>query len=201
MEEKIISDRNLLKKLKESDVQNISELFSMGKFEEIIDSYFTKKKKNKKESIPINLFAEFNSSDHNIQIKNKTNKININNNNSSKIENEKLKINSKNDNNSNNELNMISPNSSNNLSLFSVDNDFIINTSNKSNNNLFNAKSDDKDNPYMGKIGIIEDYYNSVNDEKEFDYKLIDQFEDEKYTQQILLTIVIYCLLIILYFL
>ena len=192
MEAKIISDRNLLKKMKVSDVQNISELFSAGKFQEIIDSYFAKKKKDKKESIPIDLFAEFNSSDNNIKIQNKTN---INSNYSAKNNNEKLKINSKIDNHFETELNLISSNSSNNLSLFPEDDDFIINTPNKPNNNLFNSKSDYKDNPYMGKIGIIEDYYNSVNDEKEFDYNLIEQFEDDKYTQQILLTIVIYCLL------
>ena len=190
MEESIISDKNLLKCIKESDIQKIAELFSSGKFSEIIENFFIKQKKDKKESIK--LFNENNN------FQNSKNELNLNENYFSKSNNDIININQKDfpDINSNDFNNIIS-NSSNNLSLF-PENDFVLNTPvNYNNNNITGSSKEKKENnnPYLENIGIIEDYYNSVNNEKEFDFDLIDKFENDKLSQQILLTIVIYCLM------
>ena len=162
MEESIISDKNLLKYIKESDLQKIAELFSLGKFSEIIENFFIKKKKEKTE--PIKLFDEFNISE------NSKNEINLNENYISKSNKDIININQKNFPDINiKDFNIIISNSSNDLSLF-PNNDFILNKPKNYNNN-------------------------SVNNEKEFDYDLIDKFENDKLSQQILLTIVIYCLM------
>ena len=54
MEDNIITDKNLLKIMKESDVQQIAEFFSIGKFSEIIEIYFKKPKTDNK--TPINKY-------------------------------------------------------------------------------------------------------------------------------------------------
>ena len=189
MEESIISDKNLLKYIKESDLQKIAELFSLGKFSEIIENFFIKKKKEKTE--PIKLFDEFNISE------NSKNEINLNENYISKSNKDIININQKSFSDINiNDFNNIISNSSNDLSLFS-NNDFILNKPKNYNNNVNDLDKEKKENnnPYLENVGIIEDYYNSVNNEKEFDYDLIDKFENDKLSQQILLTIVIYCLM------
>ena len=189
MEERIVSDKNLLKYIKESDIQKIAELFSLGKFSEIIENFFIKKKKEKTE--PIKLFDEFNISE------NSKNEINLNENYISKSNKDIININQKSFSDINiNDFNNIISNSSNDLSLFS-NNDFILNKPKNYNNNVNDLDKEKKENnnPYLENVGIIEDYYNSVNNEKEFDYDLIDKFENDKLSQQILLTIVIYCLM------
>lgn len=189
MEESIISDKNLLKYIKESDLQKIAELFSLGKFSEIIENFFSKKKKEKTE--PIKLFDEFNISE------NSKNEINLNENYISKSNKDIININQKSFSDINiKDFNNIISNSSNDLSLFS-NNDFILNKPKNYNNNVNDLDKEKKENnnPYLENVGIIEDYYNSVNNEKEFDYDLIDKFENDKLSQQILLTIVIYCLM------
>ena len=173
MEENVLSDKNLLKYLKESDIKNIAELFSFGKFKEIIDSYFKKNKNSKKESNKAGVFGKLNLFDDN------------SNQNFSKSNKEVLNINIANDNNSNSDLNKIFSNSSNNLSLF-PNNEFLLNSPITSNN---------KDKPNIKNYENIEEFYDSVGEDKEFDYDLIDKFENDKLTQQIILTIVIYCLL------
>ena len=189
MEESIISDKNLLKYIKESDLQKIAELFSLGKFSEIIENFFIKKKKEKTE--PIKLFDEFNISE------NSKNEINLNENYISKSNKDIININQKNFPDINiKDFNNIISNSSNDLSLL-PNNDFILNKPKNYNNNVNDLDKEKKENnnPYLENVGIIEDYYNSVNNEKEFDYDLIDKFENDKLSQQILLTIVIYCLM------
>ena len=189
MEESIISDKNLLKYIKESDLQKIAELFSLGKFSEIIENFFIKKKKEKTE--PIKLFDEFNISE------NSKNEINLNENYISRSNKDIININQKNFPDINiKDFNNIISNSSNDLSLF-LNSDFILNKPQNYNNNAngLNQEKKENNNPYLENVGIIEDYYNSVNNEKEFDYDLIDKFENDKLSQQILLTIVIYCLM------
>ena len=173
MEENILSDKKLLKYLKESDIKNIAELFSFGKFKVIIDSYFKKNKNSIKESNKEGIFDKLNLFDD------KSNQ------NFSKSNKEVLNINIANYYNSNSDLNKIFSNSSNNLSLF-PNNEFLLNSPITSNN---------KDNPYIKNYENIEEFYNSVGEDKEFDYDLIDKYENDKLTQQIILTIVIYCLL------
>lgn len=168
MEENILTDKNLLKYLKESDIKNISELFSFGKFQEIIDSYFKKNKNTKKESN-----NEFNLFENN------------SNQNFSKSNKEIINLNRSNNNNTNLDLNKINSNSSSNLSLFPKI-EFLSNSPLTSNN---------KDKPYIKNYENIEEFYNSLDEEKEFNYDLIDKYENDKLTQQILLTIVIYCLM------
>ena len=179
MEENIISDKNLLKYMKESDIQKIAELFSLGKFNDIIDNYFKKQKTDNNQPIRLvdDIFLNQNSKniDNNYESKNKQEINNIN-----------LNINK--DNNYNKEINTFHSNSSNNVRI-NQNNDFILTTPFKSNNDLINLNKD------MVNFGIITDYYNSSNIEKEFDFDLIDKFENDKLSQQILLTIVIYCLL------
>ena len=192
MDENFISDRNLLKYMKESDIQKIAELFSMGKFSEIIETYFKKQKESKKETIKMNLFEGFNSTNNNIEIIQNSNTNNF----KSKSNKEVININKNFLSNNNNDIEINKFfNSSNNLELFpnSSSTDFTLNTNN--NLNDINKESKDNNNPYIENIGIIEDYYNSVNDEKEFNYDLIDKCENDKYIQQIILTIVIYCLM------
>ena len=188
MAESIISDKNLIKYIKESDIQKIAELFSAGKFSEILENFFIKKKKGKNE--PIKLFDEFNNSE------NSKNEINLNENYISKSNKNIININQKNFPDINkNDFNNIISNSSDDLSLF-PNNDFILNTpQNNINVNNLNKEKKENNNPYLENVGIIEDYYNSVNNEKEFDYDLIDKFEKDKFSQQILLTIIIYCLM------
>ena len=181
MEDNIITDKNLLKIMKESDVQQIAEFFSMGKFSDIIEIYFKKPKTNNK--TPINLFEENN----------------INNNFLSKSNKEIISINNNitKDNNSNKNLNILNANSSNDLRLFPI-NDFTLKVPSKSKsdiNHKNNEMKNDYNNSYNENFGIIEDYYGETNKEKEFDFDLIDKLENDKLTQQILLTIVIYCLM------
>ena len=176
MDENFISDKNLLKYMKESDIQKIAELFSMGKFSEIIETYFKKQKASKKETVKMNLFEGFNSTNNNIEIIQ-----NSNNNFKSKSNKEVINMNKNLLSNNNNDIDINKFfNSSNNLELFpnSSSTDFTLNT----NNNLIdiNKESKDNNNPYIENIGIIEDYYNSVNDEKEFNYDLIDKCENDK---------------------
>ena len=164
MEENILSDKKLLKYLKESDIKNIAELFSFGKFKEIIDSYFKKNKNSIKESNKEGIFDKLNLFDD------KSNQ------NFSKSNKEVLNINIANDYNSNSDLNKIFSNSSNNLSLF-PNNELLLNSPITSNN---------KDNPYIKNYKNIEEFYNSVGEDKEFDYDLIDKYENDKLTQQII---------------
>ena len=57
-----LSDKNLLNFMEESDIIKLSELFSNGKFEEIINTYF---KKIVKKEINIKTAQEFLSEDYN----------------------------------------------------------------------------------------------------------------------------------------
>ena len=173
MEENILTDKNLLKYLKESDIKNIAELFSYGKFKEIIDSYFKKNKNTKKESNNAELLDELNLLEDN------------SNQNFSKSNKELQNMNLRNNIDSNLDLNIVSSNSSNNLSLFQK-NDFLSNSP---------FTLNDKDKPYIKNYENIEEFYNSIGDEKEFNYDLIDKYSNDKLTQQILLTLVIYCLM------
>ena len=202
MEENIITDRKLLKYIPEEDIKKISELFCLGKFKEIIETYFKKQKTQKNESINLNLLKNFDSLEHldnnNNFTKSNTNDFKIEQNYFSKSNNDLININADNNYFSNDSLQLKNNfNSSTNLQLIE-NRDFILNTPIKSNNDIFEIKMDNKNqnnNPYLGNIGIIEDYYNSTNDEKEMNYELIDNYNDDKYTKQIILTIVIYCLM------
>ena len=182
MEKYLITDKNLLKFINESDIQKIAELFSFGRFAEIIDNYFRKEKNDKNE--PVKLIDDF------FVIEN-LKKNNISNNNKEKnIGNQ----NNKKENNFDLDINTFYSNSSNNLRI-NKKNDFSLNMLDRSNTNTINNIDNKNNEQYLGSIGIIEDYYNDVNVEKELDFVLIDKFEDDKLTQQLLLTIVIYCLM------
>ena len=176
MEENNLTDKNLLRYIKESDIKNISELFSFGKFSEIIDSYFKKNKNAKKVSNKIELPKKLNLFND------------IPNQNFSKTDKDILNLNTINNNNFNPDINKLFSNSSNDLSLF-PSNDVLLNSPLTQNNNINN------NNQYIQNYENIEDFYNSLNQEKEFDYDLIDKFENDKLTQQIILTVVIYCLM------
>ena len=178
MEDNTISDKNLLKIMKESDIQQMAEFFSNGKFLEIIEKYFNKQKTDEKTSN--NLMKEIDTNNNSLSKSNKE-IININNNNYEK------------------DLNILSTNSSNDLRLFPT-NDFSLNIPPKNNSDLINKKKDNKNISNNSKIynnGIIEDYFGSKGKEKEFefDFDLIDKLENDRLTQQILLTIVIYSLM------
>ena len=182
MEKYLITDKNLLKFINESDIQKIAELFSFGRFAEIIDNYFRKEKNDKNE--PVKLIDDF------FVIEN-LKKNNISNNNKEKNTGNE---NNKKENNFDLDINTFYSNSSNNLRI-NKKNDFSLNMLDRSNTNTINNIDNKNNEQYLGSIGIIEDYYNDVNVEKELDFVLIDKFEDDKLTQQLLLTIVIYCLM------
>ena len=182
MEKYLITDKNLLKFINESDIQKIAELFSFGRFAEIIDNYFRKGKNDKNE--PVKLIDDF------FVIEN-LKKNNISNNNKEKNTGNE---NNKKENNFDLDINTFYSNSSNNLRI-NKKNDFSLNMLDRSNTNTINNIDNKNNEQYLGSIGIIEDYYNDVNVEKELDFVLIDKFEDDKLTQQLLLTIVIYCLM------
>ena len=182
MEKYLITDKNLLKFINESDIQKIAELFSFGRFAEIIDNYFRKEKNDKNE--PVKLIDDF------FVIENLKKNNTSNNNKEKKIGNQ----NNKKENNFDLDINTFYSNSSNNLRI-NKKNDFSLNMLDRSNTNTINNIDNKNNEQYLGSIGIIEDYYNDVNVEKELDFVLIDKFEDDKLTQQLLLTIVIYCLM------
>ena len=182
MEKYLITDKNLLKFINESDIQKIAELFSFGRFAEIIDNYFRKEKNDKNE--PVKLIDDF-------FVIGNLKKNNISNNNKEKNTGNE---NNKKENNFDLDINTFYSNSSNNLRI-NKKNDFSLNMLDRSNINTINNIDNKNNEQYLGSIGIIEDYYNDVNVEKELDFVLIDKFEDDKLTQQLLLTIVIYCLM------
>ena len=74
--------------------------------------------------------------------------------------------------------------------------DFIISTPPKNVNDILKDDNDfSNPNSKNLSLNLIDSYLNSPNDQKEFDYTLIEKCENDKLTQQILLTIVIYCLI------
>ena len=125
MEENNLTDKNLLRYIKESDIKNISELFSFGKFSEIIDSYFKKNKNAKKVSNKIELPKKLNLFND------------IPNQNFSKSDKDISNLNTINNNNFNPDINKLFSNSSNDLSLF-PSNDVLLNSPLTQNNNINN---------------------------------------------------------------
>ena len=159
MEKYLITDKNLLKFINESDIQKIAELFSFGRFAEIIDNYFRKEKNDKNE--PVKLIDDF------FVIEN-LKKNNISNNNKEKNTGNE---NNKKENNFDLDINTFYSNSSNNLRI-NKKIDFTLNMLDRSNTNTINNIDNKNNEQYLGSIGIIEDYYNDVNVDKELDLKL-----------------------------
>ena len=205
-----LSDKKLEKFMDELDIRKIADLFSNGQFNEIIFTYFTQKKVQKKETINIQTIQQFfNDEMHNINNTNNNKDNNINNDNTY---NDKLSQSNKN-------LNLVKNNENLNLnnkeeehklektlsfqasSYNSADYEYILNTPPDTNNNLVNifneGNSDNSLNNKMKHLSndIIDDYYSSTTDEKEYNYSLLEKCESDTLTQQILLTIVIYCLI------
>ena len=199
-DENILSDKKLINYLEESEIEIIAELFSAGKFNEIINTFF-KKKKSKNNAINSQTIQQFFNEDVN---------------NTGKTQ-EELN-NNKNYDNSNS-------NSSNNLNFISNSNafidkddyeitkrltfqgkvgniDFLLNTLPNSNNNIINLqmeeiKENNISNPSMKSLSndIIIDYFSSFQEEKEYNFILLEKCNNDILSQQILLTIVIYCLI------
>ena len=178
-----LSDKNLLNIMEESDIIKLSELFSNGKFEEIINTYF---KKIVKKEINIKTAQEFLSEDYNNNeygFNKSNNDLNIVN----KIENIKKDL--------------IDDNTINKRLTFGgslSDFDLIINNPHKNSNNNLNNEDNKVSFPFVKNLSsdfIDDSNFNYINNEKEFDYSLLEKCENDKLTQQILLTLVLYCLL------
>ena len=210
-EESILSDKKLQTFMSGESINKMAELFSNGKFNDIINIYFKRPKIQKNETINIQTIQQFFGENNNN--KNNVQKNDINNNNNNIINNPTSF------NKSDNHLIMAKDQDFNtdftddtNISKTFTYNvrgnnfeglDYVLNTPpNHPNNNLINANSDNKINneahhEYMKPLtnNIIDDYYNKTTDEYEYNYSLLDQCENDKLTQQIILTIVAYCLL------
>ena len=166
----ILSDKKLLNIMEESDIIKISELFSNGEFEDIINNYFKK--------------ANINNNSNN---KDKYDNFSKSNNNLNKV-NKKGNISS--------DSNIIRTLTFNEGSGSLADFEFIFNSPPSNDNDIL---KDDYNfsNPYSKKLSsnITDNCFNSSNEEEEFDYTLLEKCDNDKLTQQILLTIVIYCLI------
>ena len=211
-EESILSDKKLQTFMSGESINKMAELFSNGKFNDIINIYFKRPKIQKNETINIQTIQQFFGENNNN--KNNVQKNDINNNNNNNVINNPTSFNK-----SDNHLIMAKDQDFNtdftddtNISKTFTYNvrgnnfeglDYVLNTPpNHPNNNLINANSDNKINneahhEYMKPLtnNIIDDYYNKTTDEYEYNYSLLDQCENDKLTQQIILTIVAYCLL------
>ena len=197
--ENTLSDKKLLNYIRESDIKKIAELFSAGNFSEIINTYFKKIKNQTKDTINIQTLQQF---------FNENNKKNNVNNNNFNFNNNNLKMNNKENFNTDfSEENIVGKTLTFNTrgNSFHKNFDYILNTPpNSSNKNLINSNNGNENkinndtNPYKNPVtnnNVIDDYYSKNTEEKEFDYSLLDKFENDKLTQQILLTIIIYCLI------
>ena len=189
-EDNILSDRKLINYLEEAEIKNISELFSAGKFNEIINTFFKKSKNQKMESTNTQTIQQFFNDDINIE----NNEIELGNN-----------INFNQNISNNFRANYIDENEINKRLTFqgnigNLDNiENLLNSPPNSNNNIIHLiKEDNKNNPSNSNREalsnvIIEDYLNQ--DEKEYDFSLLEKFNNDILSQQLLLTIVIYCLI------
>ena len=187
-EGKYLSDKKLLNIMEESDITKLSDLFSNGKFDEIINTYFKKSKNQKDKAINAQTIEEF------LNVDNPNNDYRDSYNNFSK---------------SNNNLNTVNKKEktipdytvtktltfSEGIGSFS-DFDFIISTPPTNVNDILKDDNDfSNPNSKNLSLNLIDSCFNSSNDQKEFDYTLLKKCENDKLTQQILLTIVIYCLI------
>lgn len=201
--EDILSDKKLLNMMEERHVKKMAELFSYGEFNEIINKYFKKFKLRKNETINIQSLQQFLSDDNMYKVTSRgpsLNNIDMNKDNLNNENNNLNYINKDENTNNSNDENTLTRNltfSSRGNSL--VDSDFIINTPPvPKNNNLIKLFNDDQNtNPYLNNISnnIIDNYYRKTPDDKDFDYTLLEKFENDQLTLQILLTILIYCLM------
>ena len=235
--ENYLSDRKLLNYMSENDIKNIADLFSKGKFEEIINLYFQKKKTKMKETINIQTIQDFfspndNSLKQSHTYNNSNNNLEDDNVISSNIDNNIAPKNND-DNNVAKKYNIdnnIAPNDNNNINFNDIyienknenvgenseegskrnkalsypvinlnDFDYVLNTPSSSNgnlNSLFIGENPEKMSYNINfQSGIIDDYYSSTDDKTEYNYILLEKFKKDILTQQILLTIIIYCLL------
>ena len=208
-EESILSDKKLENYMSEESINKMAELFSNGKFNDIINIYFKRQKTQKCETINIQTLQQFfgdnNNNNNNALQKDINNNNNNDNPNSFNKSDNNLIMNKDQDFNTDlTDDNNISKTFTYNVRGNSLNGlDYVLNTPPANqNNNLANANIDNKNNneaqnEYMKPLtnNIIDDYYNKTTDEKEYDYSLLDKNENDKLTQQIILTIVVYCLL------
>lgn len=201
----VISDKNLEKFMEESDIRKIAELFSNGQFNEIIYTYFKQKKKKKSEPINIQTIQEFfNDNINKNKIDNIIDNTNFNNTNDEKFNksNKNLVLN-KNENyglNYKEEIRLEKTSTFPDISSPNID--LILNTPPPDSNiNLVNPFNNINNNDNLKGFNkdlskeVLDKYYGLNKDEKEYNFSLLERCETDKLTQQILLTIVIYCLL------
>jgi len=203
--ENILSDKKLLNMMEEGHVRKMAELFSYGQFDEIIDNYFKKFKLRKNETIKVQNIQQFLSDDNIYKITSREPTLNNNDMNKDNLNNENNYLNYINTNENPNTNNCYDENTlTRNLTFSShgnslVDFDYIINTppvpKNSNLTKLFNEDSNAI--PYLNNISnnIINNYYSKTPEDKVFDYTLLEKFENDQLTLQILLTILIYCLM------
>ena len=224
----ILSDKNLLKYMEEEKIKTMAELFSNGKFGELINTFFKRNKLKNNESINIQTLQQFLNDDISNRNRNISQKAkafnfrpdynvinNIYNNDDSDRINDASSL-YKNDNViSETEVERgILKNLTFNLRGSNLDHyNFKLKTPEKKDNDVNNImnffKIDNNKNmidnrithssskfisSYSGNI-IDNNYFNNTIDDKEYDYSLLNNFADDQLTQQILLTIVIYCLM------
>ena len=190
-------------------INKMAELFSNGKFNDIINIYFKRPKTEKRETINIQTLQQF-FGDNNNNINNPPKKDinNINNgenpNSFNKNDNHLIMTKDQDFNTDFTDDTNISKTFTYNIRGNNLDGlDYVLNTPPAHpNNNLINTNSDNRNineaqHEYMKPLtnNIIDDYYNKTTDENEYNYSLLDQCENDKLTQQIVLTIVAYCLL------
>jgi len=208
-EESILSDKKLQAFMSGESLNKMAELFSNGKFNDIINIYFKRPKTQKNETINIQSLQQFfgeNDNNKNNAPKNNISNNNINNNPNSfnKRDNHLIM-------NKDQDFNTDFTDDTNISKTFTYDIrgnnlnglDYVLNTPpTQPNLNLIHANSDNKiineaQNEYMKPLtnNIIDDYYKQTTDENEYNYSLLEQCENDKLTQQIILTILIYCLL------
>lgn len=195
-EENTLSDKKLLNVLEESQVSRIAELFSNGNFDEIINTYFKKIKATKRETINIQTIQQFFDNPNN-----ENNENNDNNENFLKS-NKNLNIFKEEDFGQDffDENTINKTRTFNSREINSTDFDFIISTPPTSGNNLIKIFDEEKNDNSLrqnmtNKNNFIDNYCNITSDEKEYDYTLLEKLDKDKLTQQILLTIILYCLL------